>query len=813
MENYALPNSILIGSRTVPVYRYTNRNIVLNSAKGTFSLDTIGNELAVDQFSFTVRYNADAPTAYSPTDADAYRDTNGRIYIVRGGTGTGRTAAEYLTDIAYGTPVWWDTGTKRIAKGYVQQIERINRYAWTVTCMSGIGLLDDKYHVGGIYNGATVGSIFEEIVGDAFSTRHAAGTSGAEVWNTRVYGWLPYDKARANLHRLLFAVGASMLPRKGASSIYDYELAFLGEAAPISVPTSRVSLSASVTTKVAVTGVEVTEHGFSALSSGEVVTLYDNTQGDSGAANELMVIFSEPIQVDTLTTTETLSVVSAGVNFAVVSGTGTLTGKKYTHSRSIVSVGDTSGTDRQVKRVTDNCLVSTANSINVANRVLAYFRSAKAIKSKILLDNEAPGDNLTMIDGFGDEVTAYVSKIELLVTSVRGASCELIADYVPDDHGNNFENRDLITTDGGTWTATKDGVIKVVLIQPGTGGQGGWNGHDGAGHTPSGGLWGDEAEDNELNYATRWVEAEGATQETYYWDTGSGGRQNAQPGGEPGQPGASGKILVMIRQVSAGEMLTFGIPEGGAGGAGQGDNDAPAAGVSPGETTVSSSAGWSGSTADGARSEVGYRDILAPGGGATYALPGENGIAGGYGGMSDTASLSKSIYGGAGLPGQAVGQWAGGKGGKGVVIDALDPFGYIAGVDDTSSGGGGGGAAYGANGGNGGNAINDFEWVDPDTRQYSWYIYSGKGGAGADALPPDQPTYGCGGNGGNGGGGGGNIGGTTTWFYNSLNAGAHARLGVRTVGHNPVPHPFGGGKGGQGSKGGQGGDGAAIVYS
>ena len=810
MANYALDNEILIGSRTDPIYHFYTRNLVNDSSEGSFSLDTLGNELAIDVFSFEVRYNADAPTAYSPTDADVYLDTNGKIYIVRAGTGIGRTAEEFLTDIPYGTPVWWDTGAKRIAKGYFQEFKRTSKTTWRVTCMSGIGLLDDRDHDGDIYNGATFGTIYTEIVGDTFLTRHAANTSGAEVWNTRVYGWLPSAKARANLHRLLFAVGASMLPRKGASSVYDYELAFLGEAAQISVPPSRVSLSASVTAKVPATGVEVTEHGFSALSSGEVVTLFDNTQGDAGAANELKVKFSEPIQVDTLTPTGTLSVVSAGVNYAVVSGTGTLTGKKYTHSRSIVSVGDTSGNERQVKHVTDNCLVSSANSINVANRVLSYYSSAKTVKSRIILDDEAPGDNLILTDGFGDEITAYVSKMELLVTSVRGASCELISDYVPDNSGNNFTHRDLITADGGTWTATQDGFVKIVLVQPGTGGQGGWNGHDGAGHYPSGGTWGQEALDNELKYITREVPSEGATQKMYYWDVD---RQEAQPGGAPGQPGASGKILVMIREVHTGEVLTFGIPEGGAGGDGQGDNAAPASGTAPGETTVSSSAGWEATTADGARSEVGYRDILAPGGGATYALPGENGIAGGYGGMSDTASLVNPLSGAAGHPGQTVGQWAGGKGGKGVVVDALRHLGILAEVNDTASGGSGGGAAYGANGGNGGNAIDDFEWIDEEERRYRWDIRSGKGGAGADALPPDQPAYGCGGIGGNGGGGGGNIGGAMVYFYDGISAGAEVHLGVRTVGTLMVPHPFGGGKGGKGSKGGKGGDGCAIVYS
>ena len=64
-----LANNLLIGDKNSPTYSYKNRNLRSGSLKGSFSLDPIVNELAVDTFQFTVHYDPDAQMiAYSPVD-------------------------------------------------------------------------------------------------------------------------------------------------------------------------------------------------------------------------------------------------------------------------------------------------------------------------------------------------------------------------------------------------------------------------------------------------------------------------------------------------------------------------------------------------------------------------------------------------------------------------------------------------------------------------------------------------------------------------------------------------------------------------
>jgi len=962
---YAIENEFMIGA-DVPgeegsrwSYRYRNRNIVLNSISGVFSQDVIGNELAVDTFSFVARYNDKARGVYKVRDSgNVYRcagvypgsleesgwvtnlgdsrdtlieneikfygsvqashimefkppvdSTHPSGYFIAGdeleinisvlnnpynqaefdmgpfvlgnrhsfhsetglfsrwtndwfrahGTGedvltftwnsrtesngtlrfigvagetvvingmkfNGKTiygtirddlpenqppkvyllkppyaAKDYLSNVPYGTPTWWKIAGTLYARGYLSSVERQGRFAWKITCVSGVGLLTAKQHAGGIYNGQTFKSVFESIVGDAFPF-----TVKNDIKNTRVYGWLKYDTARNNLHKLLFAVGGALVKPSYADGYSgDYDVRFLPTSIK-NVSSGRVAMGGSVKVTLPADGVEITEHSFSALTSVEDQVLYDNTQGDTGVANNQLIVFSEPIIVETLTTTDTLTFSEAGVNYAIVSGMGTLTGKPYTHNRTIIALGNVAGTN--IKRVTENALVSPANSLNVARRILSYFQSARKLSAKIQLNPSSPercGQNLKFTDSWGELTTAYLTKMQLSVTSVRAASCDLVADYFPGNNGNNFTHYQYIKLgDPNTWTVP-EGVelIRVVLIQGGSGGSGGWNGHNGWGNYPP--MMGDP-EDGELVGEEfpiyNDVHQQAGTGKTYYYGDG---RQQSMPGGDAGNAGDSGKILVLTQIVGEGEVLTFSVGSGGTGGAGQGNNDAPAEGTAGGETSVSSDAGWSASTEDGAISEIGYHDVL---GNKDLALPGEAGHAGGSGGMSDKISTSKSINGGAGYDGGRVGSYAGGKGGKGV----KHSFGYMD-YMDAGSGGGGGGGAWGASGGDGGDAT-----YHPSTDNTNQYIYTGKGGAGANAKYPSKPTYGCGGGGGNGGGGGGNIGGGVVYKTNQ-GFGADLTLGIRT-GDDP-DHPyiptsdnFGGGKGGKGSRGGHGGDGVAIIY-
>lgn len=759
---YTIANEIRIGPQGNPTYRWGNNKIVL-APRGVFTVDVLGNELSIDQFTATVRWNVDAPLVYNPAGTpQAYKTNGGGIYLLKKPANYGQ---KFLTDIAPSTPVYWYVAGSVYAKGYFKSVERIGRHLYKITCESGIGLLDAKTHVGGLYTGQTVTALLSSIIGNTFTYSVAA-----DVGAVTVYGHLKYTTARANLHELLFAIGAVLT--KDANG--NYQVVFLSNAMT-NVPTSRVARGGKTEYKTPADSVEITEHSFFALNSDEVVQLFDNTNGAS-VSNQL-VIFDQPMH--DLAVTGNLTISESSVNHAVVSGVGSLTGKQYTHNALIIKEGSTSN---NVKRVTSNELISFANSYYVASRIYSYFASTKTINAKILLEGEKPGQLLALRDSFGDATNAYLSQMDVSVTTVKLANCKLVAGFQPGANGNNFTRRAIISSDR-TWTVPS-GVtrIRIVLIGGGQGGQGGYDGANGLDSTTDPGLvlGGQSMEYNESYW--------------YY----PNGEQPAASGGEPGQPGAKAAFLVSDQNVTVGTVITITVGVGGAGGARNGvDGDVGT------PTTAQASSFGTISSDDGVSTYEGYNDPIS---GITYAIDGVAGVKGGDGGLTspygEIPPDGESVVNG--YRGENVETWNGGAGSNGVEWHSTTPMpsGLYMWMS-SMAGAGGGGAAHGLNGVNAANANYSDHWEQVHGYDIHVYdFYGGNGGNGANAHAPSQPRiYGQGGAGGNGGGAGGNAGGLSLWVHSDSAQFPDFNM-----------HPGSGGVGGKGSPGSQGANGCAIIY-
>lgn len=763
-----LANDIRVGSTSKPTYQWKDNKIALGTPHGIFTVDILGNELSIDTFSFTITWNVDAPLVYAPYGKDGYMDSNNKLYLLKKPTGYGQN---FLKDVAPGTPVFWYVAGSIFAKGYLQNVQRIGKYLYKITCFSGIGLLDAKTHYGGLYQGTTVSTILSSIIGNTFTY-----TADADVGSVAVYGHLPYDTARNNLHRLLFAIGAVLMKKSDG----NYNIEFLKNTMT-NVPTSRIALNGKTEYTIPADAAEITEHSFFALNSDEVKMLFDNTNGSS--VDHQLVIFDDPMH--DLSITGNLTINESSVNHAVVTGVGALSGKKYTHNSMLIRKGTGSN---NVKKVENNELVSFANSYYVANRVYSYYTSTKQIDAKIMLENEKPGQLLSLRDAFGDPTNAYLSRADVLVTTVKGAQCRLISGFVPGNNGNNFNNRALITSNT-TWTVPS-GVtrIRIVLIGGAQGGQGGMDGADGLKYISPAVL-----PCLEYNEDDSWQQTGGETGRALY-----GYREDNQPaqlGGAAGAAGSKAAFLVSDVNISAGASINIVVGQGGAGGARNGELGADGT-----PTTAQASAFGTLSSADGLATYEGYNDPVS---GTTFAIDGIDGYKGGDGGQAAPYGWTNE----AGQRGENVQTWSGGQGGAG---DSYEWYQYptshtFYGYSWEGGGGGAGGAAYGQNGANGTAAR---RWTEERKNQYGEFmnyrtVYNGgNGGNGGNAVEPSKPTiYGQGGHGGHGGGAGGNAGGScwdTDGF--ALNPGFH-RL---TYGTNGI--------GGHGSAGSAGGDGCCIIY-
>jgi len=744
MVDYSIPNIITVGSKNYPLYRFDNSAIVSGSISGVFSVDTIGDELSIDTFRFTVRYD---PTAadqiYAPVGKDGYKLTDGAVYALT--TAEGRA---YMRELPYGTPVYWYCDGDFMCKAYLESVERIGTYAWTISCTSGVGLLANSSHAGGVYTGQTVAEVAAEIIGDSFPF-----TVDEDAGSVTVLGWLPYDTRRANLHKLLFATGASLL--RGDINT-DYRIGFIKETSePADIGADRVSVTGKSSFPMPATAVEVIEHSYYQSPLDQDEQLYDNTNGV--AAVNLTVKFDSP-HYD-YETTGSLTVIESGVNYAVVSGVGVLTGKHYSHTTILIR----EGTDtRLTKRVNDtNCLISSLNSRSVAQRALSFFSSAETIESRLLLQSERCGLQFNVTDSFGETAKAFLKQIVVNPTALKAATCTFIEGYTPTGQGNFYNNRVLITADG-TWTVPA-GVqrIRVVLVGGGAGGDGGLDGANG--QTPDDRYY---IEDDPEQYI--------GTQGWRY----SPEVQSEPLGGSGGAGGTQGRIVTADVTVSEGLVLSFSIGSGGSGGAANGGTG------SAGTDTTVTSAVFNATSADGSVMPAFVDPITQE----MFAFAGATGIKGGNGGMTDTFDL-ESYRGGDGFDGEDVGENLGGSGGTGKINEDVGVPPQYGTYYYDGSGGGAGGAAFGANGSDGSQASVTIIGDPPVIA-----VQFANGGNGADAAAPAAVTYGCGGNGGHGGGAGGNAAG----------GGLHTLYGGTNIGT--------GGTGGNGSAGGAGGNGAVFIY-
>lgn len=774
-QDNALPNVLTIGDPAAPTLVLHNRSADGNGdgivqIGGVFGVDVVGDTLSIDEVDATIQYGREPDVGM--TVYEVYLSPGGEVYVgpddaiysrllasVPDGT---RGALVDVRTLPYGTPVKWACNARTIAAFYLRNVERVGKYLFRLAMISGVGLLDREDHAGGVYTGQTFAAVATDIIGGRFPC-----TIAPALADQQVYGWLPYDTRRNNLHQLLFALGASLRRDPGGAA----QIVFLSAASPASVPDSRVSFGGSVDYETPATRAEITEHAYLITQSDEDVTLFDNTQGGTPAASTL-VIFDEGVPVHDLSVTGSLTIDSSGVNHAVVSGVGTLTGKRYTHTTRIVAQDSGSTGQPNVRHVEEMTLVSLANSLNVARRVLSYCSSARTVGASLILDGERCGDVLSLTDPYDDPITAFLQSISVNASTDLWGPAKLIEGYSPQYQGNNISGSTQLSG-SGTWTSPITGTVQYVLI---SGAQGGRHGKPGnpAPNAPV------------SSYSTDWERG-------YYIKHASafGG-----PGGDPGEPGEGGRIVTGQISVTQGQQISYQCGIGGAG-----ELYGSETGGQLGTDTVFGSI----STAGASPSPSGFINPIT---GDQFAMSGNAGAAGGRGASYDDTPEEIVVNGiaySAGAQGAAV-AGSGTMGGNN-----LEPPTSRWGCQ--LPGGFGGGPAYGANGGVGGAG------TCTQTSRTSVSAISAPGGVGATAIaPPKAAICGQGGTGGNGGGGNGATGTgaksgeeeyTQESCYIANNRYIDYRVGTfgqisLVVGENASV--------GAGSNGGQGADGGILLF-
>lgn len=688
-----MADKIIIGSLTAPLYEFESGKIdhEKKPLQLVLSHALSGDELAIDQLLPRVFSDAYIRVGFVPSGSSALVTSDGKRFVVM-------TGPSFLDKLPYATPIWYYTDGVLMGKFYSKQVVRTGQTAFDLLAMSPIGVLEGQNHVGNVYTGQTWATVAADVIGGAVPF-----TVASDVASIPVFGWLPYASRRDNLHEMLFAYG--VMAEKDSAG--DLVFRFPDTTTVKTVPDGRIFFGGSVNYETPATRAEITEHAFLKLPSDELVTLFDNTDG-SGVADYTPITFQNA-PIHDLEVSGNLIVHESSVNHAVLSGTGILTGRRYTHTTKIIVQDSGVVGENKTVSVTGRTLVNVANSQNVARRVLSFYSSSRTISADLIVEGEKPGDLLSFNDPFGDPATAFLASLDGVSSSFLRAACQLITNYTPAWGGNNYSNV-IVLTGSGSWTAPVDD-FQVALVGGGDGGQKGENGFDGGRSSAS--------------------------------SNGAAGE-----GGAPGLPGAGGKVFSVALFGQKGRTFQYSCGSGGTGQTADAEATAGAA------TTFESY-----SSANGAPNDIGFADII---GGGLYGGTGPNGIPGGKGNDGDKYSYitgpTVTFEGVDYVPGangkddadKDVPAYGGGGGGA-----AAGSNGYPGGDGDGANSSSSVIVTQGGRGGNGANAANGDDGERPGQGGGGGHGGGGGGGGGASTEGggwglAHGGTGGLGGKGGNG---------------------------------------------------------------
>ena len=767
-------------------YEFLDANREIISVQGSLNQSLIMDALSADECTLTISYDP-AALGYYVEDAT---EGSGFLYTVNGEIVMTKTTdaevieenmAPFEADFANAEPVDIYDDNVFFKRFYVTQAlpVRLNRDGSIVIqlkAVSFIGLTVYMSHNGGIYTNSTVGAIIAEILKATKNTSQSTTTvywydmanglhytMDANVAKVRADGYLPitdrHRTARDNIRDVCFGYGVSVLQQPDGSAHFTYNQ----PSSVINIPDEEIYSGDAYSRHEAVTEVKVIANTYRQYSGEDPVVLWESTN----VVSSIRVLFDEPcwgLYSSQVGGSDTITIEESGVNYAVISGTGTLYGIPYLHTQEEFS--RTIGTGVENVKTGDCGMVGLLNYGNVLDRMANYYANAREISASFVVKNGAStGSLVSFNDPLGRAKTGIIGALDFVMSGIVKGDSKIITNWVPTDVGNNFSLSQILTG-SGTWSkaaaeAAVGHTIDLVRFDIVSGGDGGAAGENGKPGT-----------------------------------SGSGGA-----GGAGGAGGQSGKIFTVTLegdQIPA--TITFACGEGGEPGA-------------PGQASTLTVSGTTYSSEAGVRTQAGYMDLLT---GEVRALPGPDGIAGGAGGSFDGNSLEE-------LQGESVTYkgrtWAGGTPGSYQREIRYVPYKNSRGdwtVDSRSqrvsvvgSPSSTGGAAFGANSQSGSNgSLSGFYYMGSSTIGVN-SAYSGTSSAGANALPIDDyvPAYGSGGAGGNGGGGGGSRNasrGAGGYRYLSIDEEMIALEGYNDSGTA--------GAGGTGSEGTAGGAGFITVY-
>lgn len=265
-------------------------------------------------------------------------------------------------------PIYAYNGDVLIGAFYIESSSRTGKAAYDISCNDAIGILDNETVPAAMYTNKNVRELIEEILDGKFELELAE-----ELEDETVTGYLPRGTKRNALHQIAFAIRA-VVDTSGTEAIKVFRPQMLDSKI---IPPERTYIGSSVSRSAIVTAVKVTSHSYSTSGSGD------------------------PIEVN---------------------------GTTYYDTKTVTTINNpniTASDKQNVIEITDATLVTPANVSAVAQHVYDYYMRRNVNRTKIVVNDESPGDYVTTSLPWGGTITGTITTMNMTLSGIVAADCEV----------------------------------------------------------------------------------------------------------------------------------------------------------------------------------------------------------------------------------------------------------------------------------------------------------------------------------------------------------------------------------------------------
>ena len=261
-----------------------------------------------------------------------------------------------------------------IGKYFIENAKQTTKQQWSINAKDYIALLESADFEGGIY----VNEFAENILTAIFNKADVPFVISEALKQQTVSGYIPYTTCRDALQQVIFAIGGYV--RTAYSDVVEVLESDLNVVESIGL--SRILTGQTVSISADITQFELFAHSYTPID--DEIILYQS----ENPADEVRVIFNEPVQIDSLTI-ENGEILERGTNYAVISCTSNanLKGKKYKHttiSKSITNTKAYSKKSSNNKAVKNATLVSPQNIDKILNICYNYIVRNVTANSRVI---------------------------------------------------------------------------------------------------------------------------------------------------------------------------------------------------------------------------------------------------------------------------------------------------------------------------------------------------------------------------------------------------------------------------------------------